>query len=349
MKIIKEKTLPAGVVGVVYGPEGIGKTSLAAALDRPLFIDAERGARGLDVDKVDEDVTLEGILRTMQELVSDHMGYRTLVVDTADCVEAKLIADFCSEQKIDSIEKIPYGKGYTMCAERFCRILEKARRLADSGMDVVFVCHAEIRKFEMPDERGSYDRWNLKLTKQTAPKMKEAVDWMVFVNYRTNIVGADKSAGETKSHATGGRRWCYTNHTTAFDAKKRVFMDLPDDCPLDDMAKALPKAIRKAVASHVAETEDNMSSRQNTETKLEPKHERKQEDAELRTDPASERPAIARLRKAIAAYGITEEQIRAYGMPKHESRYGRAELEEWNDDFIDWLVRGMDKIAGKIK
>lgn len=344
MKIIKEKTLPAGVVGVIYGPEGIGKTSLAAALDRPLFIDAERGARGLDVDKVDEDVTLDGVLRTMQELVSDHMGYRTLVLDTADSIEAKLVADFCSEQKIDSIEKIPYGKGYTMCAERFCKILEKARRLADSGMDVVFVCHAEIRKFEMPDERGSYDRWNLKLTKQTAPKMKEAVDWMVFVNYRTNIVGADKAAGETKSHATGGRRWCFTTHTTAFDAKKRVFMGLPDDCPLDDMAKALPKAIRKAVGGGGAKAAKAVAEA-NPEQTREPKQEKKPEPKQ---EAAAERPALARLRKAIAAYGITEEQISAYGMPKHESRYGRAELADWNDDFIDWLVRGMDKIAGKI-
>ena len=39
---------------VLYGPEGIGKTTFAAQLPRPLFIDTEGGTRHIDGQRVEE-------------------------------------------------------------------------------------------------------------------------------------------------------------------------------------------------------------------------------------------------------------------------------------------------------
>ena len=325
MKIIDEtqESRPNGVVGVIYGPEGIGKTSLAAALDKPLFFDAEKGAHGIKVARIDEALSFASLMNVMQELINDHGEYKTFVIDTADAVEVKLLADLCAEKKIDSIEDIPYGKGYTMHAERFAQLLEKVRAVAESGMNVILVAHAEIRKFELPDERGSYDRWTLKLSKQTAPKLKECADFIVFINYKTNIVAADKKAGETKSHATGGRRWCYTSHTTAFDAKCRCFLDLPEECSLDEMVKKLPVALRNAVSGQAPA-------------------------AKPAEETTSERPLVAKLRETMNTYKAPEDKLFDKFNVRHTERYGEVKsIDDWHDDFINWLLLGFAK--GKIK
>ena len=335
MKIIDEtqESRPNGVVGVIYGPEGIGKTSLAAALDNPLFFDAEKGAHGIKVARIDEALSFASLMNVMQELINDHGDYRTFVLDTADAVEVKMLADLCAEKKIDSIEDIPYGKGYTMHAERFAQLLEKTRAVAESGMNVIIVAHAEIRKFELPDERGSYDRWTLKLSKQTAPKLKECADFIVFINYKTNIVAADKKAGETKSHATGGRRWCYTSHTTAFDAKCRCFLDLPEECSLDDMVKKLPVALRNAVSGQAPAAKRAAASAP---------------AAKPAEETASERPLVAKLREAMKTYKAPEDKLFDKFNVRHTERYGEVKrIDDWHDDFINWLLLGFAK--GKIK
>lgn len=358
MKIIgaDKEEKPNGVLGVIYGPEGIGKTTLAAALDNPLFWDAEKGAYGQKVAKLDEEITLPNLQKVMQELIKDKNGFKTLVFDTADAIEIKLLADFCEARKIEGIEDIGYGKGWTYHAENFAKYLEKCRALCESGMNVVLICHAEPRKFETPDERGSYDRWTLKMMKQTAALVKQNADWIIFINYKTNIVQPDKKAGETKAHATGGKRWCYTSHTTSYDAKVRNYVALPEDCSLDDMAVKLPVALRNAVNAEpivhekpkAAPKKDEPKPEKKAEPKPEPKAEKKETPKKPEAE-SGENPKLAKLREAMASYDITEEQMIAYGTPKHDSRYGHADFKDWNDDFIDWLLKGMEKIAAKIK
>ena len=360
MKIIDEtqESRPNGVVGVIYGPEGIGKTSLAAALDKPLFFDAEKGAHGIKVARIDEALSFASLMNVMQELINDHGEYKTFVIDTADAVEVKLLADLCAEKKIDSIEDIPYGKGYTMHAERFAQLVEKVRAVAESGMNVILVAHAEIRKFELPDERGSYDRWTLKLSKQTAPKLKECADFIVFINYKTNIVAADKKAGETKSHATGGRRWCYTSHTTAFDAKCRCFLDLPEECSLDEMVKKLPVALRNAVSGQAPAAKP---AAQKQAKPSEPSAEEKAKAAlaakraatsapaaKSAEETTSERPLVAKLRETMKTYKAPEDKLFDKFNVRHTERYGEVKsIDDWHDDFINWILLGFAK--GKIK
>ena len=43
---------------------------------------------------------------------------------------------------------------------RFLNLLDE---VINAGMNVVLTAHAQIRKFEQPDELGAYDRFELKL------------------------------------------------------------------------------------------------------------------------------------------------------------------------------------------
>jgi hypothetical protein len=87
-----------------------------------------------------------------------------------------------------------------------------------------------IRKFELPDEMGSYDRYMLKLNeKNIAPLVKEWVDMLLFVNYKTDVVTA--ADGKTKKGKGGQKRVMYANHSACWDAKNRF--GLPDEMPFE--------------------------------------------------------------------------------------------------------------------
>ena len=100
--------------------------------------------------------------------------------------------------------------------------------VVSSGINVVVTAHAKISKFEQPDEMGTYDRWELKLEKKTAPMAKEWADMILFANYQTIVV----KSKDGKSKGQGGqKRVMYTTHTATWDAKNRD--DLPDKLDFD--------------------------------------------------------------------------------------------------------------------
>jgi hypothetical protein len=100
----------------------------------------------------------------------------------------------------DSIEDFGYGKGWVQLTEEFARFLGSLDALLARGMSVVFLAHATVKKFEAPDQAGSYDRFELKLSKQTAPLLKEWADLVLFANYVTKI--AEKDNGNQRRSST---------------------------------------------------------------------------------------------------------------------------------------------------
>ena len=202
---------------VLYGVEGIGKTSLAAQTPEPLFIDTEGGTSHLDVRRLQKPASWEELISLIREVAATPDVCRTLVIDTADWAEQLCIDHICAKYKQPGIESFGYGKGYTYLAEEFARMLTACDETILSGKNVVITAHAKMRKQELPDEQGAFDRWELKLSKQTAPLLKEWPDALLFLNFKTLVV-----ATENNSHkAQGGKRVIYTSHSPVWDAKNR--------------------------------------------------------------------------------------------------------------------------------
>ena len=212
---------------VIYGPEGIGKSSLAACFPDPVIIDTEGGTAHMDVRRIDKPCSWEELLGIVKEVAATPDICKTLVIDTADWAEQLIVTYLCEKYKQSSIESFGYGKGYTYMAEEFARLLMSLDRVISAGIHVVVTAHAKMRKFEQPDEMGAYDRWEMKLSKQTAPLLKEWCDMLLFCNYQTFVVTSENS---TKK-AQGGKRVIYTSHHPAWDAKTRVA--LPEIIDLD--------------------------------------------------------------------------------------------------------------------
>ena len=229
---------------VVVGPEGIGKSSLAALFPKPIFIDTEKGTEHLSVDRLDV-TSWDALIGAIDALQADPRDYKTVIIDTADAAERLAAAKVLQENKATSIESFGFGKGYVYLAEQWAFLLFKCRELRDIGFNVVFVAHSAIRKMELPDEQGAFDRYVLKLTQtpknDLSAMLKEWADAVLFLNYRTYVT-TDKGG---KSKASGGKeRTLFTTHTAAWDAKNR--WGLPEEIPGKDVA-----AIYKIIAPHV--------------------------------------------------------------------------------------------------
>ncbi|MCI9267298.1 MAG: ATP-binding protein [Lawsonibacter sp.] len=212
---------------VIYGPEGIGKSTFASQFPRPLFLDTEGSTRHMDVSRTPRPTSWAMLMDQVGAVEKDPGLCGTLVLDTADWAEQLCSAELCAKNQKSSIEEFGYGKGYTYLGEEFGRLLNRLEGVVDRGVNVVITAHARMRKFEQPDEMGAYDRWELKLSKQTAPLVKEWADLVLFANYKTYPV----KTKEGKVKAQGGKRVMYTAHHPCWDAKNRL--GLPEELPFE--------------------------------------------------------------------------------------------------------------------
>lgn len=212
---------------VIYGPEGIGKSTLASKFPDPVFIDTEGSTKQLDVRRYPAPESWENIITFIDDAISGHTC-KTLVIDTADWAEQLCAKTVIYKLGIKGIEDVGYGKGYTYLAEEFSKLLDKCSGAIKAGINIVFTAHAQMRKFEQPDELGAYDRWEMKLNKKTAALLKEWADMILFCNYKTMVVTDSKTKSKK---ATGGQRVMYSTHHPCWDAKNRF--DLPDSMEMD--------------------------------------------------------------------------------------------------------------------
>ncbi len=240
MQITRGKIESAQKV-VIYGPEGIGKSYFASRFPNPLFIDTEGSTKHMDVARLPDPSSWTMLLEEVKYVKANPHICDTLIVDTADWAERLCMEEICAKSQKTGIEDFGYGKGYVYLAEEFGRLLNALTELIDLGINVVMVAHAQMRKFEQPDELGSYDRWEMKLQKKTAPMVKEWADMVLFANYKTYVVNVDGQGVEKGTNkARGGKRVMYTTHHPCWDAKNRH--DLLDELELhySEIAHCIP-------------------------------------------------------------------------------------------------------------
>lgn len=301
---------------VIYGPEGIGKSTFASQFPDPLFIDTEGGTSNLDVRRIKCNKSWNELISIVKEIHANPHICKTVVLDTADWSETLCTNAVCEKYRKNNIEDFGYGKGYVYLVDEYARLLSLLDQLIDVGINVVITAHAKPRKFELPEEQGSFDRYEMKLSRQVAPLIKEWSDALFFVNYKIYVVTTDTN----KKKAQGGKRVLYTTHNPTYDAKNRF--DLPEELELDF----------KAIA-HLFETYDV------------PAEQVMDYDSKDVTTLAF----VEQLKKKLEEDNITEEQLQKVVAAK-----GHYEVEtpisDYSDDFITrWIIPNWKKIVETIK
>ena len=228
MEIIRGR-IPCAKKVLVYGPEGIGKSTFASRFPDPLFIDTEGSTKEMDVARTPAPSSWAMLMEQVRYVKEHPEACRTLAIDTADWAEMLCIDHVLAKYQQTSIEGFGYGKGYTYVQEEFGRLLNLLEEVVGKGVNIALTAHAKMRKFEQPDEMGAYDRWETKLSKGVAPMVKEWADIVLFANYKTYSIAVDDKGKKRK--AQGGSRVMYTSHHPCWDAKNRY--GLPEEMPFD--------------------------------------------------------------------------------------------------------------------
>lgn len=216
---------------VIYGPEGIGKSTFAAQAPGPLFIDTEGSTARMNVRRLPAPTSFTMIQEEIRYVISNPTVCQTLVLDTADWAERLCRDGVCAKNSKAGLEDFGYGKGYSYVFEDFGRMLNLLDQVTDRGVNVIITAHAAMRKFEQPDESGAYDRWELKLINaqkcSIANMLKEWADMVLFANYETFVIKNE----DKKNKVSGGKRVMHTTHHPCWDAKNRF--GLPEKLPFD--------------------------------------------------------------------------------------------------------------------
>lgn len=352
---IREKALRIAV----YGPEGIGKTTLAAEFPNPIFIDVEDGSNQLPVARMPRPTSWAMLMDEVRAVRDgDVPGCSTLIIDTADATEQLCIDAVCAEKSIGGIEDAGYGKGYTYLAEKYGKLLDALGEVVDTGRNVVVVSHALCRKFERPDEEGAYDRYELKLSRKVAPMVKEWCDMLLFLDYKTIVeTKSDKQGNVTKAKAKGGRRIIHTQHHPCWDAKNRF--GLKDPLPLEyasiaacvpDMMGEQPTAAPspkkspalQEVDARIANMEADVERAQELLQKPEPQ-------PEVDPDPIDAYPEHCRaLADLMRAEGITDEELRRAMAAKGYVMFDTP-VSMYKERLVDGVIAAWDNFVKFVK
>ena len=215
---------------MIYGSEGVGKSTFAALAPNPVFVQTEDGLSEIDCSKFPLAKSFDDVVLQLQAVRDEQHDYGTVVIDSLDWLERLVWDRVCADYGVKSIEKADggYGKGYVHALTYWRQIVSLLNDIrARKGMAVILIAHAAVERFEDP-EHAAYDRYTPRLHKKACSLICEWVDAVLFASRRLRV---DSTTGKAAPvGADGGERILRTNGSPACIAKNRF--GLPTELPL---------------------------------------------------------------------------------------------------------------------
>lgn len=230
---------------LVYGVQGIGKTTMLSQAPSPVMIQTEDGEGMIDIPRFPLAKSYEDVMEALWVLLTTDHPYLTVGIDSLDWFEPlvweQVIKDNPVANKsgkiVTAIESYDFQKGYKMAMDYWRDYVDLINRLRnEKGMMVIQIAHSAIQTFDGP-ETGSYDRYNIKLHTNkkgegASAYLQQHSDCVFFINYKVGITQDKAGFNNTKNRAVGsGSRSIFTQERPAYSAKNRYH--LPESIPFD--------------------------------------------------------------------------------------------------------------------
>lgn len=246
---------------LVYGPEGIGKSTFAASAPAPRWLDLDRGTEHLDIKRFpDIDWTFADLRTAIAQMTDREHEYKTLVIDTATKLEPIIWRETCRRCSVADIEEVGGGfqKGFEACLIEWRQLLADLDRLsAKRGVNVIVIAHSQTKKQKSPDAED-FERYTLQLQEKAAALLRQWCDYVLFAKRNVWAEATDKRKTRFRGIADGAR-FLHTAWSPAYDAKSRP--QLPDPLPFrEEDAWAVFSRAREFVSNRLAEKQAELEA-----------------------------------------------------------------------------------------
>lgn len=254
---IKESNPAKPVRIMVYGAEGVGKSTLGAKSDSPIFISPEGGTdqltdiHGAPIKSLADVNTWDDLINSLNALLNEKHDFKTLVLDSADWIEKLAHQKIIGESGKDIIRANGgYGAGYRQSENMHKHLIELLASLREKkNMNIVIIAHTHVRPVKDPEMLEQYDSFEIKCHEFVSSLYREWVDGLFFVRFNT-FLKTDES-GKAKA-LTDGARTLYTVKKPAFQAKNRYGMPESIEFNLDAWS-TISKYAKKGVVEESSE------------------------------------------------------------------------------------------------
>ena len=231
---IQKKAKAKPSIVIIYGPSGLGKTTLAVGSKDPIVIQTEEGlgilTKNRDISHFPLAKDYDTFYSYLKSLVDEkELPYSSLILDSLDWLEPLIHQKTCEAHKQPSIESFGYGRGYSESLKYWREVLDLLNRLRnEKSMRIVLIAHNQIKAFHDPSTEA-YDRHELKMHKAASALVLEASDMCLFLNYKKGTVKVQGNKGLTNKTVQSGRI-LVTTESPAAVAKNRY--GLPEEIPV---------------------------------------------------------------------------------------------------------------------
>ena len=229
--ITRGRTLDAPRI-ILYGMEGIGKSTFAANFPAPIFIQTEDGLGMIDCAKFPLAKSFDEVFQELVALETEPNEFKTIVIDSLDWLERLIWDKVAQDSKVNNIEQIGFGKGYTMALTFWRIVLDHLESLHKEGKIILLLAHAVAEDYSDP-EVSSLKRFTPRLHKTARSLVAEYVDVILL---------ATRAFGAAKGGDQNNPRIVRTEASPYQVAKSRF--SIPAELPLD--ADAVLYSIKQA-------------------------------------------------------------------------------------------------------
>lgn len=211
---------------MIYGPAGIGKTSLAFLAPKTLILDIEGGSAKLDVESTR--IETLGRLRSCLMWAAKNSEYDTYVFDTMTWIENFLVTQILTDNNWKTLAQGAYGQGAVALYNEWVSFLKCIDYLNRHGKNVIFLAHSRIKTFASPNTEN-YDRYEPELMPKAIPYIMSVFDAVLFYHPKTVIKQLDGKNPADKGAIAGQRQLLTVDKVHAL-AKNRF--GLPEYIPV---------------------------------------------------------------------------------------------------------------------
>ena len=228
--ITRGRTLDAPRI-ILYGMEGIGKSTFAANFPSPIFIQTEDGLGMIDCAKFPLSKSFDEVFQELVALETEPNEFKTIVIDSLDWLERLIWDKVAQDSKVNNIEQIGFGKGYTMALTFWRIVLDHLESLHKQGKIILLLAHAVAEDYSDP-EVNSLKRFTPRLHKTARSLVAEYVDVILL---------ATRAFGAAKGDQNNPR--IVRTEASPYQVAKSRF-SIPAELPLD--ADAVLYSIKQA-------------------------------------------------------------------------------------------------------